>query len=453
MTLDEIRRAVNHIHGIGELNAMQSAVAASKARRIVLLAPTGTGKTLAFACALLQRIEAGVAGNSPQAVVIAPSRELVRQICDVIRPLGAVAGLKTAALYGGNSFADEASSLSSRMPDIVVATPGRLLDHIERSTVSLASTSILVLDEYDKTLALGFHEQMRKIMRQIGTMLPHGQPRFALVSSATEIEAMPDFFTLGDAETIDFRADRHNVRRLRVVNVPSPGRDKLETLAALLRAVHSAGRALVFVNHRESADRVGKYLTAQRISNVVYHGGMDQQSRELALAVFESHAATVMVATDLAARGLDISNVASIIHYHPASDAETWTHRNGRTGRGDEAGGDIYMITAPDENLADFIDFDHDSYPDLTAEGAISSPYVSVYFDRGKRDKISRGDIAGFIIKQAGVAPERIGKIAVGANYAVAAVDPADVESVIEASRRARLKNVRIRASLLRDLR
>lgn len=450
MKLQEIRAVVSRHMGIDTLNAMQSAAAASDASRVVLLSPTGSGKTLAFVIAMLRRINPEKTGAtpSPEAIVIAPSRELVRQIVDIVRPLGAAFCLKTVALYGGNAFADEAASIKGALPDIVVATPGRLLDHIERGSLDVSQTRQLVLDEYDKTLALGFHEQMRAISRQVAAKLPGRVPRFAMVTSATEATDLPDFISLDKAELIDFRAVNATEARLRIVNVPSPDRDKLATLAALLRAVHTDGPAIVFVNHRESADRVAAYLDSRHISCVVYHGGLDQQQREMALARFESRAAAVMVATDLAGRGIDITDVATVIHYHPAADVETWTHRNGRTARIDRTG-TVYTITAPGEDIAEFVDTENDFYPDMTADFEVAAPMVQIYFDRGKRDKISRGDIAGFLIKQCGAAPERIGKITIGARYALAAVAPELAQSIIATAATTKLKNQRTRVSIV----
>ena len=444
MKLHEIKGAIAHTLGIEKLNEIQNAVAASDARRIIVLAPTGSGKTIAYGIAVLERIDPSRV-SPPEAVIIAPSRELVQQIHGVVRPVAADFGLKTVALYGGNRFSDEESSIGGRIPDIVVATPGRLLDHINRATLDVANVSNLVLDEYDKILELGFQEEMRRILRRVGVKVKGGSPRFVMVTSATRLDTLPDFAGLDKAHVIDMSGEGSVEARLRIVNVPSPSRDKLDTLAALVRAIPD-GPIIVFVNHRESADRVGNYLDRQHISNIVYHGGLDQQHREMALATFASNAARVLVSTDLAGRGLDIDNVRAVVHYHPAADVETWTHRNGRTARIDR-NGEVYIITAPDEGTPDFVVTENDYYPDMEATGAVYAPMDMVYLDLGKRDKISRGDIAGFVMKQCGVAPDAVGKITVGTSYSLVAVVHNAVAAVLDGAHTARLKGKRVRAS------
>lgn len=439
MKIDEIKEAVRTKLGVADFNPMQTAVAASRGNRLVLLSPTGSGKTVAFAVAMLARIKAGE--PAPAAVVIAPSRELVRQIHDVVRPVASTFGMKTVALYGGNSFSGETDSIGGAMPDIIVATPGRLLDHINRGTLDVAGVRAVVLDEYDKTLELGFHDEIRRIARKIG--MDGAKKRFVMVTSATRLTEVPEFIDMADAEIIDYTPQSTVEQRLRIVNVPSPGRDKLETLAALIRSIADKGRCIVFVNHRESADRVGEYLKKQHISAVVYHGGLDQQKREMALARFDSDAARVLVSTDLAGRGLDIAGVQSVIHYHPAADEQIWTHRNGRTARIDRTG-EVYVITSPDEDVAPFVSAENDWYPDMTSTRNVPSPMTLLYIGRGKRDKISRGDIAGFVMKQAGVPAGEVGKITVGGAYSLVAVSPQYAGAVINAARTAKLKNTRV---------
>lgn len=427
---------------------MQAAVAASDVHRLLLLSPTGSGKTIAFTTAILRRISPAEATSGQlQAIVIAPSRELVRQIHEVVRPIAGLFGLKAIALYGGNSFSSEQASIEGAIPAIIVATPGRLLDHINRATLDVSRVGQVVLDEYDKILELGFQDEMKRIASRLSTGLPSRQPRFVMVTSATKLTEVPSFIDLAAAETIDFTPAQADNVRLRIVNVPSNDRDKLPTLAALIRALPPVGPIIVFVNHRESADRVGAYLHKERISSVVYHGGLDQQRREMALARFDSHAAHVLVATDLAGRGIDVEGVSAVIHYHPAADVETWTHRNGRTARVDRHG-EVYVITAPEENIPDFVVTENDYYPDMTSTGAIPSEMSLIYFDRGKRDKISRGDIAGFVMKQAGVPADAVGKITLGTRYALVAVKPEYASTVIDAAKNGKLKNLRTRASL-----
>lgn len=167
-------------HNITVLNEMQQRMASTDLREIVLLSPTGSGKTAAFTLRLLRFL--GPSDGKVQAVVMAPSRELVIQIADVIRPVAA--GLKTVAFYGGHQMADEINSLSV-VPDIIVATPGRLLDHLKRGTVTLTDVKALVLDEYDKSLELGFHDEMKRIVKRMN------RPELVILTSATPLAEMP----------------------------------------------------------------------------------------------------------------------------------------------------------------------------------------------------------------------------------------------------------------------
>ena len=448
MELKDIKSAISKATGIGELNPMQVAVALTSSHKVVLLSPTGSGKTLAYATWLLRRIAPKECGaGALLCVIVAPSRELVRQICDVVRPVAAMFGIKTLAMYGGNSFAAEASSVTGEMPGIIVATPGRLLDHIDRGSIDVSRVRRIVFDEYDKTLELGFHEQMRKIARRLGNKLSKNTALSVMVTSATALAEVPDFVDLSHAEIINFTSTDARNERLRIVEAKSPTRDKLATLAALIRQCSAEGPIMVFVNHRESADRVGEYLRSQDISCAVYHGGFDQQHREMALARFDSRAAKVLVATDLAGRGIDVENVATIIHYHSAPDKDVWTHRNGRTARGSSTRGTVYVITGPDEYAPDFAEIEHEFYPDLSLDTPVKAEKTLIYINRGKRDKISRGDILGYIVKQAGIPGDAVGKITIGLSYALVAVNNDYADAVIAASKAAKLKNQRFVAS------
>lgn len=450
MRVEDIKARIRQCAGIAEFNAMQTAVSASDARRIVLLSPTGSGKTLAFITAVLKRMtKLDCEEKKIFGVIIAPTRELVRQIADVARPVGTAFGLKTLSVYGGNAFSVEEASIRGETPSLLIATPGRLLDHIKRGTVDVGETRAVVFDEYDKTLELGFWDEIRQITRYLSQKLKRGEPDFVMVTSATPIKDMPDFVDVEKAELIDFTPVNRTEARLQIVGVPSHDKDKIEVLAALVRSIAAKGQIIVFVNHRESADRIGDYLSRQKISNVVYHGGLDQQQREIAIAKFASRAAKVLVATDLAGRGIDIEGVEAVIHYHAAADEQIWIHRNGRTARVDRTG-EVFVITGPEEDVPEFVKMEREFYPDMTDQSPVKAEKSLIYFDRGKRDKISRGDIAGFVMKKAGVKAEDVGKITVGNSYSLVAVAPEAVWQIMDETRQSKLKNVKVRASLIK---
>ena len=373
-------------HNITALNEMQQLMAGTDASKLILLSPTGSGKTAAFAIRLLRFLQPS--SGRVQAVIMAPARELVLQIADVIRPVAA--GLKTVAFYGGHSMADEVNSMSV-VPDIIVSTPGRLLDHIRRGTVDVGGVDALVLDEYDKSLELGFLDEMKRIAKRMRSL------KMILLTSATPLAEMPDFIAMQGAEVVDF-SGKGERSRLQIAKVDSPERDKLATLADLLRSLPN-GRALVFVNHRESAERVYGYLRREHFPVGLYHGGLEQRERQLAVDLLNNGTTPILVSTDLGARGLDIDDVNYVIHYHMPLSAESWTHRNGRTARMG-ASGTAYVIIADEENIPEYVDWQRDYNPKSAAADGFRSDVATLYLNAGKKEKISRGDIVGYLIQK-----------------------------------------------------
>lgn len=404
--------------GINELNDMQRRMmeSSSKAQDIILLSPTGSGKTLAFILPTLKLLKPS--SGRIQAVVIAPSRELVLQIAGIMRNVAA--GYKVTPLYGGHKVEDEINSLQAGS-DIIIATPGRLLDHINRRNIDVLPTRILVLDEFDKSLELGFEREMKKIYGHLKNVSR------TFLTSATRADVLPDFLKLNNPLTIDFLDSNSDLRRrTRVHRVDSNVNDKLESLGLLLENLAAEcgehQRSIVFVNHRESAERTADYLKKQCIPAVLYHGALDQREREIAIALFNNGSRPVLVATDLAARGLDIEGVRNVIHYHQPLSPEAYTHRNGRTARVDNEG-DIFILIGPDEDIKPYIEFDTTRY--LDSEHRLNARRLreTIYFSAGRREKLSKGDILGFLIKEGGVDAKSIGKIDVYDHYALAAVD------------------------------
>lgn len=438
MELQEILGTIRTRMGIDKLNPMQEAAISSPSPDVVILSPTGSGKTLAFAAMMLSTLKKPC--GEVQGVVIAPSRELVMQIFRIIRELAA--GYKAVALYGGHSMADEKNSLSP-VPDILVATPGRLLDHVMRKQIDLYTTQVLILDEYDKSLELGFQDEMKKLLR----VMPRRQR--TILTSATRLAEVPEFLKLGQVATIDCLEQSADPRsRMQIVEVESPTKDKLETLTDLMRSLPD-GRVIIFVNHRESADRVYRHLKNAGLPVGLYHGALEQNDREKAVDLLNNGSTPILVSTDLGARGLDIDSVSAIVHYHMPLSQETWTHRNGRTARVD-ATGTVYVIASESDTIPDYIVFDRAYSPTGRSDNPIHASVATLYFNAGKKEKISRGDIAGFIIKQGGVDPAGVGRIVVRDHNAIAAV-PVDVADELAQHLSAqKLKGKKVRVSVIR---
>ena len=438
MNRKEITDNIREKLGIEKLNAMQRAMEKESSKHIVLLAPTGSGKTIGFALQLLRAV--GKPCGKVQGVVIAPSRELVIQTAEVIRRIAV--GLKVSAIYGGHSVVEEKATLSVA-PDIVVATPGRLLDHMQRGRIDVATARALVLDEYDKSLELGCRDEMSRIVRRMRSL------SLVVLTSATEPDELPDFVDLGGAAVIDFRGEaapaetRGDVRSMRVAS-DSP--DKLSTLEALLHALQGR-RVIVFVNYRDAAERVFSAMKAAGLPVGLYHGGLDQIDRDKAIVRFNNGTTPMLVATDLGSRGLDIDDVNAVVHYHLPSTPEAWTHRNGRTGRMG-ADGSIYVIEGPKENVPEFVTTDSDFVPDPPQGRPAAATTATLFFDAGKKDKISRGDIVGYLCQQGGLPAAAIGKIDLRDRFAYVAVPRECVKSLLEEIKDKKLKGKKVRVSI-----
>lgn len=430
---------INSRLGIQELNPMQKEMmqSASLNKDTILLAPTGSGKTLAFILPMLKLLKPST--GRVQVVIIAPSRELSIQIYNIIREIAS--GFKTSVLYGGHKVEDEVNSLKIT-PDIIVATPGRLLDHINRRNIDLLPSRILILDEFDKSLEFGFEEEMKKIIRHLKNISR------TILTSATNIISLPDFISLNQPITHNYLQQNTKLRsRLRIHRVDADGKDKLNSLASLLFSLAHDGqikRTIIFVNHRESAVRVADFLNKINIDATIYHGALEQMDREKAIIMFNNGSRNILVATDLAARGLDIDNVKHIIHYHQPMNNETYLHRNGRTARVN-AEGDIYVIVSPEENIAEFISFDDSFYCSASPSININlkSNLTTLYISAGKKEKISRGDVVGFLINQGNLTAEEIGKIDIRDHYSLVAIPANKATKVCQILINAKIKGTR----------
>ena len=438
----EIIEGVKSRLGIQELNPMQQEMLrkTGESRDIILLSPTGSGKTLAFTLPVMKLLKPST--GRIQCVVIAPSRELVIQIASVMRE--AAKAFRTVALYGGHKVEDEVNSLKVT-PDIVVATPGRLLDHSVRHNLELLPVRMLVLDEFDKTLELGFEEEMEKLIKRMKNVSR------IILTSATRADILPEFLKLDNPVTVDYSSETDRVRgRLDIRRVNTDSNDKLEGLLTLLYNINSPAvegaaatntpqKAIIFVNHRESAERVYEFLKKKRVAAVLYHGALEQKDREMAVALFNNGSRPILVATDLAARGLDIEKVKSVIHYHQPLTPEAYTPRNGRTARVEEEG-EVYILVGPDEELKEFVEPDGELALDAEKRADLSRKYMTLYISGGKREKLSRGDILGFLVKECGVEPGAIGKIDVFDHYSLVAVKEGEVASLLVKAEGKKLK-------------
>lgn len=423
--------------GINKLNEMQEAVLhANEKKDLILLSPTGSGKTLAFLLPLLPKLEAK---EAIQTMIIAPSRELAMQIDTVFRSLGT--GLKATCCYGGHPFQTEKRSLE-HPPVLLIGTPGRLLDHIEKGSLDLSHIHTLILDEFDKSLEMKFTTEMKKII----TRIPHIRRR--ILTSATEAIEIPEFVRLYQPERISFLTARKSVKGLKLYKVQSPEKDKLETLYKLLGELNGEA-ALVFCNHRESVDRVSQFLSKKRVANLGFHGGKEQTDREQTLALFRNQSVNVFISTDLAARGLDIPEVKHVIHYHLPINEESFVHRNGRTARMNKEGS-AYVILNEMETIPEYIRSDPDEFflPEKTKTPPLPD-WETLTISRGKRDKISKKDIVGFLYQNGKevLGKDDLGVVEVFETIAFAAIRRGKKQPLLSLIQTEKIKNLKAKFS------
>lgn len=408
--------------------------AANTTNDIVLLSPTGSGKTLAFLLPLLTRLSK--TDDSIQALILTPSRELALQIEGVFRSLNTP--WRSCCCYGGHPIAQEKRSIQGSKPAVIIGTPGRIADHLYKGNFSPYTIQTLIIDEFDKSLEFGFHDEMAEIIEQ----LPSIQKR--MLVSATEAEEIPEFTALDDTLTLNFLGKSDDiVSRLTLKSVISPSRDKIDTLHTLLCSLGSSS-SIVFCNHREAVERVKDLLSHRGLYAERFHGGMEQPDRERALYKFRNASCQILVSTDLAARGLDIPEVEYIIHYHMPPQEDAFTHRNGRTARW-QAKGSSFIMLSEGESLPRYIDHELEQHELPSSPSSPPKPlWVTLYLNKGKKDKLSRMDIAGFLYKKGGLVREEVGTIDVREYYSFVAVKRSKVKSLMTLVKGEKIKGIKV---------
>nr|WP_321243411.1 DEAD/DEAH box helicase [uncultured Psychroserpens sp.] len=422
--------------GIEALNPMQEeAVALIEAHtNTVILSPTGTGKTLAFSLPLLNLLDAESA--EIQALIIVPSRELAIQIEQVIRSMGS--GYKVNAVYGGRPMSKDKIELKHN-PAILVGTPGRILDHFDNDRFSKLHIKTLILDEFDKSLENGFEEEMKAILYY----LPNLSNR--ILTSATQAVDVPDFVQFNDPTTINYLKEKTE-SRLALKLVISPDKNKLVTLLELVKHIGNEP-GIIFCNFRESIDKVSTILNKNNIAHACFSGGMEQKDRERALIKFRNGTCQLLVATDLAARGIDVPEMKFIIHYELPIHKEEFIHRNGRTARVNAAG-TSYVIKWKDQLLPSFIDAKDPV--DISNRAPHKKQYwETLFISGGRKDKISKGDIAGLFFKVGGLKKEQLGTIELKPDCAFVAVPIALADQLVGTLNNSRLKKKKVRITVL----
>lgn len=416
---------------IEALNPMQvaSVEAISKQNDIILLSPTGSGKTLAFLLPILKSLQKDT--NKVQVLVLTPSRELAIQIEDVFKSMNT--GFKVSCCYGGHKMSVEKNNLIEP-PAILVGTPGRVLDHISRENFSTEGIHTLVLDEFDKSLELGFQAEMSSIIETLHNVVKR------ILTSATKALEIPDFTGITNPFVLDYLVENQVLQGLRCNVVRSDHKDKLSTLFHLL--CHIGGeQTLVFCNHREAAQRVSDSLTDSQVVNEYFHGGLEQHIRERVLGKFRNGSCNILVCTDLASRGLDIPEIKHVIHYHLPANEEGYIHRNGRTARMN-AEGDSYLVLSADETVPVYIKEELNIIELPNTRILPPKPlWGTLYIGKGKKDKLNKVDIVGFLMQKGNLNKEEIGLIEVKDFFSYVAVKRNRINELVRVVRDEKIKN------------
>ena len=419
------------------LNAMQTAVCDELLQHtdnLMVLSPTGSGKTLAYLLPLTQLLDAQ--SNQVQAAVVVPGRELALQSATVLKDMGC--GLRGMACYGGRTTMDEHRKLREVQPQIVFATPGRLNDHLQKGNIDTHAIRYLFIDEFDKCLEMGFHDEMQQL---IG-LLPKAI-RSVLLSATPAEELGSQTLVTRFFKVLNFLPEDEQVsQRVTIYRVQSEEKDKLPTLRQLLLSFQGAS-TIVFLNYRDAVERVATYLRKQGFVVSHFHGGMEQRQREDALYRFSNGSVSILVSTDLAARGLDIPNIANIVHYHLPETEDGYVHRVGRTARWDKHG-KAFFILHGQEQIPAYVDAD---VADFALPQVLPEPtqprFQTLYIGKGRRDKLSKTDIVGFLCKKGGLKGDEIGRIDVRDRYTYVAVARTKAKQVVQRTQGEKIKGLR----------
>lgn len=427
--------------GIDNLNEMQFAAQRTivDKHNTMLLSPTGSGKTLAFLLPILHLLKEDV--KTVQCLVIAPSRELALQIEQVWKKMGT--NFKVNVCYGGHSIDTELNNLKNP-PAILIGTPGRLTDHLERQSFDTASIHILVLDEFDKSLQLGFQDEMNTIVGQL-----YNLEKRVLLSATSDVD-IPDFIEMRSPVVLDYTQDER-VDNLSIKLVVSPEKDKIESLFQLICSFNSEP-ALIFCNHREVAERISELLKEKGVHTGYYHGGMDQDDRERILIQFRNGSLNYLVTTDLAARGLDIPEMKHVVHYHlPAKESE-FTHRNGRTARMN-ASGTAYIVSFKEDKLPEYMPQGLDI---LKVKAGLPLPnrpeFQTIYVSGGKKNKLNKSDIVGFFLQKGMLDKSDLGLIEVKDFISFVAVRACKVKTLLTNIKDAKMKGKKYKIEVARNV-
>jgi ATP-independent RNA helicase DbpA len=424
---------------ISELNEMQQAAieAISGEKDVVLISPTGSGKTLAFLLPFLPLLQADRKGV--QVIILVPSRELALQIEKVFKQMGTA--FKVNCCYGGHSVRTEENNLQ-QAPAVLVGTPGRIAHHLRTKSLVLTHTDALILDEFDKSLEMGFKEDMEFIVHQSKNL------KKRILTSATDLKEIPNFVGLKNPITLKYTNEHKELKSdLVLKSVKVVGDDKLEALMLLLGKIGSKP-TIVFCNHREAVNRISDQLKVHKIEHGFYHGGLEQIDREKTLIKLRNGSIHFLITTDLAARGLDIPEIEAVIHYQLPLTEDVMIHRNGRTARMN-AVGTAYFLLGLEDFLPKFLDVKpiEESLPNSFV---LPEPmaWKTLYISAGKKDKVNKMDIVGMLLQKGNLKKEELGKIEVLDKSAYVAIKANKILKTLQLVQTEKIKGKKVKMEI-----
>lgn len=424
---------------IPALNDMQHKMldTVAEANDVVLISPTGSGKTIGFLLPVLKLLRDNIYGV--QVLILVPSRELAMQIEKVFKQMGT--SFKINCCYGGHAVRIEENNFK-HPPAILVGTPGRVADHLRRGNLIADDIHVLILDEFDKSLELGFKEEMEYILQYCKGV------KKRILTSATTLKEIPEFVGIKKLTELNFSSGQQKSTSLLVIkSVRVKGKEKPEALMLLLGKIN-ARSALVFCNHREAVDRISEQLARNKVGHGFYHGGMEQSEREEMLIKFRNGSINILITTDLAARGLDIPEVDTIIHYQLPKTEEVMIHRNGRTARM-HAAGTAYFLLDTDDYLPAFTGPAPEE-EELPEKLTIPKPcaWKTLYIAAGKKDKINKTDIVGMILQKGQLQKDELGKIEVLDHSSYVAIKSSKIFKALQLIKEEKIKNKKVRMGI-----
>ncbi len=454
-TLPIAATTLNNLNQLGytQMTAIQAASLplALQLRDLIAQASTGSGKTAAFGIALVEKLVA--ANFDVQALVLCPTRELADQVTQEIRRLArAVGNIKVVTLCGGVALRGQTLSLQHGA-HVVVGTPGRIMDHLERGSLSLQSVKTVVLDEADRMLDMGFFDDIAKVMRQCP------KDRQTLLFSATYPDGIAKLAAqfMREPQTVKVQT-QHDAKKIQQIFYEVSDNDRLHAVSLLLNHFRPES-TLAFCNTKQQCRDLVMVLQAQGFSALALFGELEQRERDQVLVQFANRSCSVLVATDVAARGLDVAHLEAVINVDVTPDPEVHIHRIGRTGRADAEGLALSLVSMDEMGYVGKIEQlqnRESTWADVStltpaAGGLFQPPMATLQIVGGRKEKIRAGDVLGALTGEAGFAKEQVGKINVNEFSTYVAVERSIAREAVQKLSAGRVKGKTVKVRLLAD--